>query len=350
MRSVATLTLVAFVTSTVAPVALAVDAPPAYDAAALCDAFRRESGTAGRLGGSAFRPDEVYCAIIEYYGFSAGLSPGSDQLTSADKHEMADALADMLAILAPESFNDVMGHLVVDYRQHPRFRAGLEDLMSTTYSKISEELHRTRDQHPVVTVIDDVFKVWGVVYVFGFGRGLWRSRGSGLKGLEKFRHIVKTVSTNLPRSRRAMLAIAGVGTTIGIVEAIYNHLETKKLDPRELLRSVQSEAVTGLATTIVVLRDELRPVTQAQVRAGPERYRTRVLEVRAQVRGLLTEVEHLYAAAEPLRSQLQPVAQDLRSVRESLERIEGWLYELGFDAEAPAGGAGSGGFFDSPLP
>ncbi len=350
MRKTAALTLVAFVTSLVSPAAFAVDPPASYDAAALCESFRRESGTSGRLGGSAFRPDEVYCAVVEYYGFSANLSPGSDPLTASDKHEMAEALADMLAVLPPASFNDVLGHLVVDYRQHPRFRAGLEDLMISAYSKISEELRQNRDRHPVVTVINDVFKVWGVVYIFGFGRGLWRSRGSGLKGLEKFRHIVTTVSTNLPRGRRAMLAIVGVGTTLGIIEAIYSHLETQKLDPRELLRAAQSEVVTGLGTTIAGLRDELRPVTQAQVRAEPERYRTRIIEVKAQVRGLLTEVEHLYATAEPLRSRLQPVAQDLRSVRESLERLEGWLYEQGFDTEVPTGNAGSGGFFDSPLP
>ena len=48
----------------------------------------------------------------------------------------------------------------------------------------AETIREARGREPVV-LLDDVFAVWTVAYTFGFGKGLWASRGSGLKGIER---------------------------------------------------------------------------------------------------------------------------------------------------------------------
>jgi hypothetical protein len=274
---------------------------------------------------SVFNPDELEAAIINFYEIHAGTAPGSADLTDIDRQEMADALADMVAILKPTQFNDVVGHLAVDYRQNPEHREPIEQLSYRIYEKILPELEERREGHPVITVIDDVFLAFSLAYTFGFGKGLWRSRGSGLTGIARFKHVVKTISTNLPRGRRTSLALLGIGTTAGVIHAVYNHLETKKLDPKDLLSSTQDGVVTDLATKIAALRDELKAIKDADLEADPARYRTRLTEAEKTLMSSQKEMEHLYTAASQFRSRMQPIAEDLVSVRAQLSRLNAKL-------------------------
>lgn len=285
---------------------------------------------------SSFNPDEIEATISEFYGiYSATPGPEADGLTEADKLEIADSLGDMVAVLNPNQFNDVLGHLAADYRQNPDHRVPIELLLDLTYRKIAPELQHDREKHPVITVIDKVFLVWTIAYTFRFGKGLWRSRGSGLKGLERFQHVVKTTVAELrvknPGEFRRILAI---GAGIGVAEVIYDYLSTKKLDPRHMLSETQADIVRELAQKMADARKELKTLftlsksDPARFRAGAAASRARLAAIDGLASKAQPELQHLYDAASQLRATMEPIAADLRSVKSYLERIGGLLDEV----------------------
>jgi hypothetical protein len=308
----------------------------------LCASFALAPAAHASGGRSRFNPEEIERAIVDFYGFYDNRSPDF-ALSDVDKAEMADALADMVAVLRPTAFNDVLGHFAAEYRQNAKNREAIEILMLKSREKIARELQENRERHPVLTVIDDVFLVWTVTYSFGFGKGLWRSRGSGLQGLDRFKHVVRSVSENLPRGKRNALMIVGVGTTAGIIHAVYNHLETVKLDPRDLLTRIQADVVQELGTRMAGIRDELKAITPERLRLSPATYRDRFNVIDPEVSKMQRELEHLYVSAPHLRSRMQLIADDLRSVRTQLAQLSMQLdlLDYGNSHRSPIEGSGA---------
>jgi hypothetical protein len=285
---------------------------------------------------SAFSAAQIERAIIEYYDFfnqqqptdqsaDAGTghaTPSAPLLEDADLIELADALADQLAILPPIAFNDVLGHLMADYRHHADHRAPIELLVAKIYTKIAGELQQRRESHPVLTVIGDTFTAFGVAYAFGFGRAAWGTRGRGLRGIARFQAIVQGASDAV-MTRNARLAVLLGGTSVGIAHALYNHLETQRLDPSLLLRNTRADLARDLSRRIAELRAEVEQAIQLdEGRSAAERAST--LQRREQtfrrasdaLPSLTQEVEQLHSIAPALRGTLEPAHQDLRNAIE----------------------------------
>jgi hypothetical protein len=268
----------------------------------------------------SFNARELEGAIREFYDLYG--TQGAD-LTEADKLEYADSVAEMVSILDPTPFNDVVGHMAADYGSNPAHRPAIELILTRLHSAVLPQLRAQAEHSAVMTVLDDVFKAWTVAYAFGFGKGLWRSRGSGLQGIERFRHVVTTVSANLPRTTRQHLMAAGIGAGAGIGHAIYLHLQTKKLDPSQILRDAQSSVVQRLATQTADARAELSRYAGLPEIASTQRETVRALLQRLdpQLRSAQDELSHLYDTAPHLRPQMSPIADDLRAARGMLGRV-----------------------------
>ncbi len=261
---------------------------------------------------SEFHPDEIERMISKDFYRLYSSQPGKAETPDpAALAEITEAVAETIGVLPPETFNDIVGHLLAEYRQNPRNRAAIEALLPAVRAQVARTLDEDR-KSPVFTVIDDVFRVWTAAYAFRFGKGLWASRGSGLKGIERFRHVVKTVTERLPQSRRSTLALAGVGTGIGLAHALYEHLQTRKLDPMPLLRETQREAVHELAVLAADLKTE---VWAASGTLGVSRARS----ILSESRRIQIQVLHFSEAAPQLTSQLEPIVEDLLEIQESLK-------------------------------
>ena len=267
----------------------------------------------------SFNAAELEGGIQEFYDlYGTNGSDGTEgPLTPADKQEYAQSISEMVSYLDPTPFNDVVGHLAADYGTNPSHRAAIELIMSQIHAAVLPELRRQSEQSAVTTVLDDVFKAWTVAYAFGFGKGLWRSRGSGLQGLDRFKHVVTTISTNLPRTSREHLIAAGIGAGAGVAHAIYLHLQTKKLDPARVLLDAQSSVVQSLAEKTALARSQLNRYGQMREIPGGERETVRSLlqTVDPALRSTQDELTHLYDAAPSLRSRMSPIADDLRAAR-----------------------------------
>jgi hypothetical protein len=233
--------------------------------AILCaTAFSSAISPARAADNSSFDPRQVEQAITEFYSVSQDPS-----LSGADREELADALADEITILRPIYYNSVIGLLVQEYRQEADHRQMIEGLIEHVQSKVQPELDRVSQRHPVITVVDDVFRVWSAVYVVGMSQGLWESRASGLKGIERFREAVTRVTQSIPSRRRAALLAVGIGTPVGIAHAIYQHLETRRIDPTRLLREEQKDIVSSIRAALAKHQAErgARQLTASRARA-----------------------------------------------------------------------------------
>ena len=261
---------------------------------------------------SVFDPVEIEAAIIEYYDFYN--SPPSG-LNETDLTEMAGALAEMIGILKPTAFNDVMGHLVSDYGNHSENRDAIQLLMSLTHDQIANELKMDKE-NPVLTVVDDVFKVWSVAYAFGFGKGIWISRGSGLAGIEKFKFIVQNISREFVRVNKSAVWITAAGGAIGVTHAVYGYLATKKLDPRALLENAQGGILMDIATRMAKYRDELRAI---RLEKDPKNdHQKRFAEIQKEVTEATQSLQYLYNQTPYLRGKMEPIAQDIQEIQELL--------------------------------
>jgi hypothetical protein len=272
---------------------------------------------------SSFNPKEVEAAITEFYGFynSQSSTIGGYGLSDIDKNELADAIADQIAVLGPGGFNDVIGHLAADYRQNPENRAAVEALMAISRFKVMTELLANDERTPLMTVLDDVFVVWSAAYMFGFGKGLWKSRGSGLKGVARFRHSVETVAGNLPKGRMNLLKIAGIGTSVGLVHSVYNYLETKKRDPMMLLRTIQTDVVHDLGVRAAGLRDVLKAINPNAPNLEIDALRMRLSSADKEISSLEQQLMHLFTSATQLRGRMQPITEDIQVARSLIARL-----------------------------
>jgi hypothetical protein len=315
-------------------------------------------------GHSAFNPDELECTIYSYYGFfpqpgqSAASAPGApaapdvgipstagqsctgyaSDLTDIDRNELSDAIADEVKILSPSPFNDVVVHLAADYRQQPEHREAIEQLVSSIHNKVVEELRAQDEQHPALTILDDVFMTFTVAYTFGFGKGLWESRGSGLEGIARFRNAIKSAYEGMAEVRRYRLALIGIGTAIGAAHAIFQYLETKKLDPNSVLDTTQSGVVQDLATTAASRRDEMRrdaALSPDQLRPQMQALRDRIRQVEPELTNLQNQMAHLYDAAPRYRSRMQPAADDIQAARLAISQLGSKLDDLQVGANRP---------------
>lgn len=215
------------------------------------------------LGGTSvyaafgYNTDEIADAIADYHEM-----PRASDADQALASEVADALADETAILGPVPFNDLVGHLLADYRHHSKHRASIADLLQRLRQRILPEL---KEEHSKLnSVLDGVILAWTAVYVYSFGKGLWKSRGSGLRGLPLFRHVVKKVTENLPvYTLKLELKTTGTGIALGAAQAVYYSLETHRMDPLPKLALLQKQILDEHEARIIDARRKKQPLGDA---------------------------------------------------------------------------------------
>jgi hypothetical protein len=170
-------------------------------------------------------------------------------------------------------------------------------------------------------VLDGALKAFTAAYFFGFGKGLWQSRGQGLSRLERFGKAMKAGTARV-WGRRNVLIIGGAGSAAGLLHAAYEHLQTRKLDPIAQLSSIQAEALLDIGTRVAAWRDELRGLSQdARLLERGAAARARLTEIEGEVSGAAREVEHLAQAAPQFRSRMQPIAEDISEIRTLISRL-----------------------------
>ncbi len=203
---------------------------------------------------SLFSANEIQIAIKDALPFLLNPYPDkgifledkdqNSQENQITAEEVYGALGDLISIQEADIFNEVILNLLAEYRQVPANRQVIQQLIMTIHNKSLSQINANNSKHALVTVIDDIFLMASIAYTFGIAKGVWSARSSGLKGIERFKNIITSVSTNLPRSKIAHLKILGIGSTVGLSHAIINYFQTQKRSPRELLYKIQIELLT----------------------------------------------------------------------------------------------------------
>ena len=297
-------------------------------------------------GASSFSREEIYASLVDYYRYfgptdadpAAPMLP--DALTEADKREWADATADMIYILPVEDYNQLMSDLATDYVESHPHRLALEMLFSLTRTKLLPYLQEQREIHPLTTVLGGVLTAFTFAEGYGFIKGggrAWRAaRGAGtMRRSAIFRRVISGGIRGMRPTTRSALAVAGLGTAAGITHAIYESLETRKIDPNVILMGAQQRAVRELGERVVVWRDELRQLTEAQIRQETDRHGRRMDEIIALSQQATRERTHLHGVAGAQRPNLQPVEMDLIEVGRKLDRLMPIAENLGYTSTAP---------------
>lgn len=268
------------------------------------------------------RQVEIERVLVDYYRFMGEEDPAAGSaLRDCDRIELTRAVADEISLLAPRQFNDLMGHLLADYRTNPEHRAVIEGLLGETRLRVLNEVLGLDRKHPIEGVIDDVFSVFTVAYAFRFGKGIWETRGSGLQGLPRFRLAVSNVVRNLAATRQQKLTLLGIGTGAAAAHAIYEYLETKRLDPASLLESVQKDVVREIAVRMAEARAQLKAVRLEQLRSRPAEFAASAEKLQDSAEQALGELEHLRKSAPQLAALLNPAADDAAANRNLCAQI-----------------------------
>ncbi|MCC7442974.1 MAG: hypothetical protein IT285_15180 [Bdellovibrionales bacterium] len=332
---------------------------------------------------TVFDPSVIEGAIVVYYGVYAGRDSRFGVLSETDRTAMVLGVAEKIAILGPAQFNSILAQLAGDYRNNPERRPAIEALLDAVYPNVAAELQENREFSLISTLLDDVFIVAGAAYVLGFGRGVWASRGSSLRGVTKFRRVMRNVAIRLPRRRVDKMRIIGLGTAAAIMQTAYHHLSTHKVDPRRLLthmqndgsdRSVVDAILFELGEAMALRRDQLRDRTVGDLMREPlfcldtqEQgiYRDThhpsaeidpaycLGQVRMEIDSVKRQLEHFFDRYPETRPRMEPLAMDVRDASASLEELQSELGVLGLSGEGDDGATSwddFGGGDPAPIP
>lgn len=317
----------------------------------------------GMAAGPQFDPSDIIKGVEQYYSWAEELSREKedaaymmedDDLTCADGYlcgrsasleSVGRYLAEQITLLKPVHFNSVIALLMKDYHTRPGHRPSIETLIANVHALVEPELRRNREKHPVLTVMGDVITVWSGLYAFNFGRGLWAARTQGLRGIREFQRAVQATHGQLAPFKRSALKAAKYGTLPALSHALYQQLETRKVNPRDLLQHAQANvlercviwrtvtekyavnlksttvyrtrnrqvcaASSGLAREVAGLRGAVEQIPLEQVRRNPERYKAMISVLTERNISYQNQVLHLRESAGFLQKRLEPVAIDL---------------------------------------
>lgn len=265
------------------------------------------------LARSRYTADEIEMALIEFYAFYNSENSekwNTGALTGIDKTEVLTSVSEMLTSLRPNAYNDVLGHLALDYRNNPDHRSALEELLPIMHAQIAFELKADKEYHPAFSVIDGLFEAWGWMTAFGFGRGAWISRGRGLGHNPSFARLIENVRKSTPGWKTILIS----GTAVGVADAILVTVRDKRLDPSRVLDNEQSVIINHLAVEMAKMRDELKktlktleslPEAEALKRAPA--IRKRLTELQSPSNSAYDQVAHFESSAPQYRGILEPI-------------------------------------------
>lgn len=269
-------------------------------------------------------------AVYERYFPTENAGPADPEFSRFDRETLIEALADEIAVLDPAHFNAVTLFVLRDYRQVPAHREGALALLKQLRSAAAEKLtapRSTRDR-AIQNVVHDVTMAFGTVMLLRTGQGLWAARGSGLSGLRLFRELVQNVVRGLPLTRTQALAVAGLGSTSGVIRALHSRYAETYLDPIVELQALQRGMVTEQDQKLAALRKTLRELSEREApaprsaRNRPENVRALLRSAQAEAHAARQELTHLTESAPQERQRLQLVGSTLREVDSLLRALD----------------------------
>jgi hypothetical protein len=278
--------------------------------------------------GKLFSPEVLETTIRELYELTDPARKSSEDqpvLSNEDLASLCDGLGQQIAAQKAGAFNDITGHLLADWRQKPDHRRVIESLLTASRKHagqiLAEQRSKPRPFDPTLSngeragviameAIDQAMNVFTALYVFEFGRGLWKSRGQGLTKLEFFKQSLRQASTSALQRRGLMVGGTALAT---VVDVAIKQLEERYQDPTDELERLRKIRVQEIAVQVVKIRDQLRngKLPHEQVQSSGDLLMNK----------LLPEVGHLLRSAPQLSFRIEPIAEDLEECRENLEKL-----------------------------
>jgi hypothetical protein len=278
--------------------------------------------------GKLFSPEVLETTIRELYDLTDPSRKQAEEqpaLSNDDLSHLCDGLGQQIAAQKAGAFNDITGHLLADWRQKPDHRSVIESILTASRKHagriLAEQRSKPRPFDPTLSngeragviameAIDQAMNVFTALYVFEFGRGLWKSRGQGLTKLEFFKQSLRQASTSALQRRNLMAGGTALAT---IVDVAIKQLEERYQDPTDELERLRKIRVQEIAVEVAKTRDQLRGGTlpHEKVQTAGDLLLNK----------LLPEVGHLLRSAPQLGFRIEPIAEDLEECREYLEKI-----------------------------
>lgn len=251
---------------------------------------------------AVFDAAQIEAAVVDYYRLS--------HRRSDEAQELASALSEEIALLHPVPFNDLIGHLLADYRHHPENRAAINALIAEVRDVSAAELRPAGKDQWIQTVIDDTFTAWAAAYAFGFGKGLWKSRGNGLGTLPRFREAISHAGAHIPLHLRTKLGITAAGASTGALHVVLNGLEIRKADPEHLLEAVQKDLLNDLQDQVTELSNALHSLGKS---AAPKRGR-KLDQLERAAQRIQSEAAAIHQTSPRLHGRLSLIFEDLQTL------------------------------------
>ena len=278
--------------------------------------------------GRLFSPEVLETTIRELYDLTDPNRKTSEEqpvLSNEDLASLCDGLDQQIAAQKAGAFNDITGHLLADWRQKPDHRRVIEALLAASRKHagqvLAEQRSKPRPFDPTLSngeragviameALDQTMNIFTALYVFEFGRGLWKSRGQGLTKLEFFKQSLRQASTSALQ-RRGL--IAGGTALATVVDIAVKQLEERYQDPTDELERLRKIRIQEIALQVVKIRDRLRKgeLPHEQVQASGDLLLNK----------LLPEVGHLLRTAPQLGFRIEPIAEDIEGCQGHLEKL-----------------------------
>jgi|GEM_PF-5251172 len=285
--------------------------------------------------GKLFSPEVLETTIRELYEFTdpeRERNENQPALSNEDLALVCDGLGQQIAAQKAGAFNDITGHLLADWRQKPDHRRVIESILSASRKHagqtLAEQRSKPRPFDPTLSngeragviameALDQTMNVFTLLYVFEFGRGLWKSRGQGLTKLGFFKQSLRQASNQALQHRKLLVAGSALAT---VVDVAIKQLEERYLDPSDELEKLRELRVREIAVEVASLRAQLRAgkLAHEQVQTSGDRL----------LKKLLPEVGHLLRTATQLSYRIDPIAEDIEECQQQLDK-------LGYSPEEP---------------
>jgi hypothetical protein len=323
----------------------------AFSTIAVPMALAQDRLTDSRGGQSAYSQKSTEALLEDFYDQMASdperAHTNSELESASNRDSYAVIVFDEILRLPNRQFNNVLLHVMADYRKHPEHRDAIERIAVASRTlrssdpaadALRESFRGELVHHRVIefadTMLKDALTAASLMSFFQFGRGFYAGMRSEAEGMLKFKTVYRMVRKSTT-SRTALLQIAaaaGAGLHAGMVHAAYDQLADEtfeaisevKWDPGQMLRVVQSDLVREAAVRAAKLRDEMRTLSRLQgtdfEQKAPE-LRGRLAVIDTQVDEDTTAMSHLSDAAPEYRSRLELVADDLMETRTLTNRL-----------------------------
>lgn len=295
---------------------------------------------------TVFDPAPIEKGLQGYYRAFVRAEKG---YSPAQQEGLGKGLAFKISLLNATQFNAILAGMAAVYRHKSEYRAAIDAMLDRVHAMILPELMRDKERHPVKTVLDDLFVAFSIVSVVAFAKGYRDPRVMDLKGIARFRRVTALLAEKLPAARAKLLVVSDLGIGAGVVHALYESLQTRKRNPKDVMTAVLGDGSDKSVVDAVVraLSEEteqrlglLRGKTAKEVTEKPDFCLAQgearptdlappfcVLKLEKELDAVNEQVDYFYGRySGDVHKKLKPLATDLK---EALAIIQDLRKELG---------------------